>query len=59
MAKRSRAPVLKPALWIAAGGLAAGACFMVYRAFRRRGQGIEDLLPRVDVSAYNDALMAP
>ena len=49
----------KPAFWIACAGVAATAIAIVaWRSTRASGE-VEELLPRVDVAAYNDALMAP
>lgn len=54
------AGVAKPAMLIASAGFVLGAIgFAVYRALRQRVSGAEMLLPRVDVAAYNDALLAP
>jgi len=54
------AGVAKPAMLIASAGLVLGAIgFAVYRVLRARGSRPEMLLPRVDVAAYNDALLAP
>jgi hypothetical protein len=47
------AALAKPALAIALAGLAMGAAFVLLRATRPR-VGVEELLPRIDVAAYND-----
>jgi len=51
--------VAKPALWIAVGAVALGAVGVAaYRLLRRRDE-VQELLPHVDVAAWNEALMAP
>lgn len=51
----------RPALLIAGGvAVAAAVGVGVVRFLRRRARAeAEELLPRVDVAAYNDALLAP
>lgn len=49
----------KPAILAASAGIALGAAaLLVYLALRRGGEE-DGLLPRLDVHAYNDALLSP
>lgn len=47
------AALAKPALAIGCAALAIGAAYVLLRATRPR-VGVEELLPRIDVAAYND-----
>lgn len=52
------AAAAKPAMWVACAGIALGAlAFIAYRSLRR--SAVEELLPRIDVAAYNDATLSP
>jgi hypothetical protein len=42
-----------------AGAIVGAAGFVLYRWVKGRGRQMEDLMPRIDVEAYNDALLAP
>lgn len=46
----------KPAMWIACAGIALGAIGWAAWRIAHRGDPVEELLPRIDIAAYNDAI---